>query len=149
MVNITNPINGEHINGPSTIIGIIQGPEGTHAEINIDDSGWLEIEPGYSWKYYFNTNNLSDGNHIIKARASWHQYQSNITSVTFSVYRPKKVILIEGWPILLLLIVLIFILFFIYYEWWNKTQEKTISHNKKNIHNSRTKKRKEYKYKKQ
>jgi hypothetical protein len=114
VLTITVPTDGQKVTGQLEVRGTVLGPENVTVEVNLDGKGWQEASGNRTWSYDMDALALKNGNHTIKARATWGEYSSDEVSVTFVVDKPRQSTnVVCGWPILLLLLLIIIVAMFL------------------------------------
>jgi len=87
-VSITNPSNGETVDGSITLNGTTFDPNGDAIKwvmLNIDSTGWLDADGTSSWTYELDTTTLEDGRHTLTAICYDGRLQSPAKSIEFYV----------------------------------------------------------------
>ncbi len=86
-VVITNPEEGQTVNGTITITGNADDPDGIveYVDVKIDNDNWETASGTTSWTIEWNTSNYSEGNHSIYARSYDGEDYSNIYVVNVTV----------------------------------------------------------------
>lgn len=91
-VEITSPDDGDTVSGTVTIQGIAydndEGDEIDKVELRIDDGEWFLVSGTDSWIYQWDTTEVENGNHTIKARAFDGILYSNSDMITLFVENP-------------------------------------------------------------
>ena len=85
---IIQPVNGSILSGKAFIVGKIEKTkiiEVEKVEIKIDNGKWKEANGKNNWSYLLDTRELSNGKHIIYARALYENGYSNIVHVTVDI----------------------------------------------------------------
>lgn len=79
-VEITRPQADATVNGSVTIEGNASDPDGnvSHVEIRIDEDPWRNATGTTNWTYAWETTDLDDGDHTIRARAHDGEQYSKI-----------------------------------------------------------------------
>lgn len=106
---IIQPVNGSILFGKAFIIGKIKKTkiiEVEKVEVKIDDGEWKEANGKNNWSYLLDTRELSNGKHMIYARARYENGYSNTVHITVDIENESKNI--NGFGLLLLLIAVVF-----------------------------------------
>ncbi|UCC93346.1 MAG: hypothetical protein JSW25_01360 [Thermoplasmata archaeon] len=86
-VAITDPVDGQTVDGVITISGTAGPPNGVSlVEVRVDSGDWMPAQGKYNWTYTLDTRHLVDGQHLLEARADG--YASAVSSpfvITISV----------------------------------------------------------------
>jgi len=91
-IQITYPDNGSIVSESIEIKGTASDADGSveRVEIKIDNDAWQLASGTTSWSYGIDTTKLSDGNHVIYARAYDGKNYSKIASLSLIVKNQKK-----------------------------------------------------------
>jgi len=85
--NIVSPVPGSTVAGTYRIAGIASDVDGTvrKVEVKIDNGEWIEASGNTSWIYDWDTTDVSNGQHTIRARSYDGTNNSVEVSVTVTV----------------------------------------------------------------
>ncbi len=91
-IQITYPDNGSTVSGSIKVEGVASDTDGsvTLVEMKIDDGIWQIANGTTSWNYDIDTTKLSDGNHVIYARAYDGKNYSKIVYLSLIVENERK-----------------------------------------------------------
>lgn len=84
------PSEGAPVSGPVQISGVCIDPEGAvvTVSVQVDDGDWLPATGGQSWSFVLDTTNLSNGKHVVRAKASDGTLESPIAIRNITVHNP-------------------------------------------------------------
>ena len=69
-ISITNPLDNSVVKGVVEIKGVADDDvEVISVQVKIDNGMWVNTTENYTWTYFWDSSNVSDGRHIIYARA--------------------------------------------------------------------------------
>lgn len=90
-ITITYPLDNATVNGIITIKGTANDDKQVvMVEIRIDGKAWIQANGTTSWEYDIDTKELTNGMHIIEARAYDGRDYSDIASIHIEVKNEKK-----------------------------------------------------------
>ena len=113
-VHVKNPKEGQKVNGILKVTGTAQGPENVKIELKVDGENWKEAQGHKNWTYRIDTNDLGNGEHTLVVRATWGNYSSEETTVSFIVENKSlSTTLASSWCLWLILILIISMVLFI------------------------------------
>lgn len=87
MITISTPANNSKVSGIVTFSGIANDPDGTihNVEVSIDDGDWINATGTTEWSYTWDSNDLVNGEHIIRIRSSDGTNYSKIDTISVKV----------------------------------------------------------------
>jgi parallel beta-helix repeat protein len=88
--SITSPNQGETLSGTASIVGAATFYVGnvTDVEVRIDGGSWMPTVGNLSWIYTWDTTGVSNGEHVIHARAYDGEQYSDTVNATVIVNNP-------------------------------------------------------------
>ncbi|MCD6171622.1 MAG: fibronectin type III domain-containing protein, partial [Thermoplasmata archaeon] len=90
-IEITYPLNNAIVSGTIAIKGISNDDKQVvKVEIKIDKGTWMQATGTNSWSYKWDTKNVSNGNHIIKARSYDGSLYSNVAFISINIFNNHK-----------------------------------------------------------
>ncbi len=87
-VSLASPTDGSIVNGTVTVSGTASDSDGNvqSVEVRIDDGSWQAAIGTESWTYSWDTTDVNNGNHTIKARSYDGEDYSDVASVNIKVF---------------------------------------------------------------
>jgi hypothetical protein len=89
-ITVYTPVEGATVSGTAQITGVAIDPEGSIAAVSaqVDDGDWQPAQGGQSWIYYMDTLNMSNGAHVIRAKATDGSADSVVMARNITVHNP-------------------------------------------------------------